>query len=382
MFVLVFLILAVFFHLASDGVFFTPRNLSILLRQAAIVAIVGAGVAMLMIKGEIDLSIGSSVFLCGVVVADLQANREAPLWAALVAAMVVGILLGAIHGAWVVVLGIPSFVATLAGLLAWRGVGLFYTNAGTIGPLDDTFSAISEAFVPRGLSVALIGLGIAAVWAGAVRGRLGGSRTPIDWPVVVGATIGLLVLAWIVSGFQGLPLAVLWVVVVAATLTFVMMRTTFGRSAYLLGANREAALYAGIPVRRTLFLGFLIMGAVYGVAGILLTARLGTSTPGAGEFLELDAIAAAVIGGVALRGGIGTIPGAVVGALLLTTINNGMSILNVSSFLQLVIKGFILVAALALDAYAQRRAGRRRPAGVKAVGSTPETDTIMEGARA
>ncbi len=153
-------------------------------------------------------------------------------------------------------------------------------------------------------------------------------------------------------------MALVWVAVIVATLAILMGRMTFGRNAYLGGANREAALYSGINVKRVVFTGFLIMGALYGVAGVLLTARIGAATPGAGQFLELDAIAAAVIGGVSLRGGVGTVIGAVMGAFLLTLINNGMSILNVSSFAQLVIKALILVAALALDAYIQRRSSR------------------------
>jgi len=168
--------------------------------------------------------------------------------------------------------------------------------------------------------------------------------------------VGLL--TWIVGGFQGIPMALVWVAVIVAALTILLGRTTFGRNAYLVGANREAAIYSGINLKRVIFTGFVIMGALYGVAGVLLTARIGASTPGAGQFLELDAIAAAVIGGVSLRGGVGTVVGAVMGAFLLTLINNGMSILNVSSFAQLVIKAAILVAALGLDAYILRRAAR------------------------
>jgi D-xylose transport system permease protein len=149
-----------------------------------------------------------------------------------------------------------------------------------------------------------------------------------------------------------------WMAIIVLVLAVLMAKTVFGRNAYLLGANREAAQYSGINVKRTVFMGFVIMGALYGVGGILLTARLGSSTPGAGEFMELDAIAAAVIGGVSLRGGMGTVAGAVMGALLLTVINNGMSILNISSFSQLVIKGLILLLALGLDAYVLRRTAR------------------------
>lgn len=375
-FIGVFVVLALLFQVASDGLFLTPRNLSLMLRQSAILAVLAAGVAVLMTMSEIDLSIGSSVFLCGVVAAKLATNSDdMPLLVIVMAAIGTGILLGALQGFWVVVIGIPSFIATLAGLLAFRGVGLLWTNAATVGPVPRNFGSLSESFIPPGSSYVIIAavtvLTVMAIAVRAHRARLHARREvergefalPAPGLVRTLTQILLLVvpmtlLAWVVGGFQGIPMAMLWVVVIAVVLTALMARTTYGRSAYLLGTNREAALYAGIAVKRTVFIGFVIMGALYGVAAVLLTARLGSSNPGAGEFLELDAIAAAVIGGVSLRGGTGTVAGAVMGALLLTTINNGMSILNISSFSQLVVKGLILIAALGLDALVLRRASR------------------------
>jgi D-xylose transport system permease protein len=139
--------------------------------------------------------------------------------------------------------------------------------------------------------------------------------------------------------------------VIGVILWLLMARSKFGRNAYLIGSNREAAVLSGINLGRELFWAFVLMGALYGVAGVLVTARLGASTPSAGTFMELDAIAGAVIGGTSLRGGVGTTTGAMIGAVLLTTIDNGMSILDVSSFLQLVVKGMVLLLALAFDAY-------------------------------
>lgn len=372
-FIAVFLVLAVLFHIQSNGIFLTPRNLSLLLRQSAILAVIAGGVALLMIMSEIDLSIGSSVFLCGVVSAQLATAGNVPLLVAVLAALGMGLLLGMIQGFWVVVLGIPSFIATLAGLLAFRGLGLLWTDAATVGPVSPRFTALSESFIPRGPSYAIlaailvVGLALVVQRQRSRRARTavtavagsdrGGSFIRVIAEIVMLA-LPLGIVAWIVGGFLGIPMALMWVLVVITVLVVVAGKTTFGRNAYLLGANREAALFSGINVKRTIFVGFVGMGLLYGVAGVLLTARLGSSTPGAGEFMELDAIAAAVIGGVSLRGGTGTIAGAVVGAVLLTTINNGMSILNISSFSQLVIKALILVLALGLDAYVLRRAGR------------------------
>lgn len=377
-FLLVFVVLAVLFQLGSDGLFLTPRNLSIMLRQGAILAVLATGVAVLMTMSEIDLSIGSAVFLCGVTAATLATSTELPLPLIVLITAAVGVGLGLIQGFLVVVVGIPSFIATLAGLLAFRGAGLLWTNAATVGPVSPGFQALSESFIPVQASILIIAalaiLVIAAIIFGGWRGRARVARARADEEArafagtapsragiglrAVSVAVALGGFSWVVGGFQGIPMALVWVAVIVLVLMFVMTRTAYGRSAYLLGANREAAVYTGIPVKRTVMIGFLIMGALYGVGALLLTARLGSSNPGAGEFLELDAIAAAVIGGVSLRGGTGSVAGAAVGALLLTTINNGMSILNISSFSQLVIKGLILVLALGLDAYVLRRAAR------------------------
>jgi D-xylose transport system permease protein len=371
----VFVALAILFQLQSQGLFLTPRNLSLMLRQSAILAVLASGVAILMIMSEIDLAIGSAVFLCGVVSAQLATQGNVPLIVVILATIGTGVVLGAIQGFWVVVVGIPSFIATLAGLLAYRGIGLLWTNAATVGPVPPEFTALSESFISPSISYVIIGavlvIGVALI---VIRDRRTSNRRKKEAaegivtrpPVPISRTIGeilllvvpLGILAWIVGGFLGIPMALIWVAIIVIALTVLMSRTVFGRNAYLLGSNREAARYSGINVGRTVFIGFVIMGALYGVGGFLLTARLGSSTPGAGEFMELDAIAAAVIGGVSLRGGTGTVAGAVMGALLLTVINNGMSILNISSFSQLVIKGLILLLALGVDAYVLRRSSR------------------------
>jgi len=168
-------------------------------------------------------------------------------------------------------------------------------------------------------------------------------------------TVSILFLAWVFGGFLGIPVALLWVAATGIILSILMMRTKFGRNAYLIGSNREASILAGISLNRQLFRGFVLMGILYGVSGVLVTARLGASTASSGLFLELDAIAGAVIGGISLRGGVGTVTGAMVGAVLLATIDNGMSILNVSAFLQMVVKGFVLLSALSVDSYMLKR---------------------------
>lgn len=350
-----FIVLAVWFHVATDGAFFTPRNLSLLLRQATITAIVAAGVLVLIVMSEIDLSIGSAVYLVSVVVATLQVDRGWPTLAVVAAAILVGVILGAWNGFWVTRLAVPSFIVTLGGLLAFRGLGYWLTDANTIAPMQPSFVKLSEGFLPIRISYILIGISLAIVAGLLVRRYLRTRhRSPEGAATALVVTLGLSaaglgLFAWIVGGFRGIPMAVLFLIAVTGTLALVMRRSTFGRNAYVIGSNRRAALLAGIDIRRHLFGGFVLMGALYGIAGVLITARLSASTPSTGNILELDAIAAAVIGGTSLRGGVGVLSGAVGGAILLATIDNGMSLLNVSSFVQQMLKGGILLVALALD---------------------------------
>ena len=353
----VFVLLCLFFHVASHGIFFQPRNLSLLLRQASIVVIVSAGVSILMVMGEIDLSIGSAVFLCSVVAAGLQVWLGLGTVPTVLLTILAGVVLGAVQGILVVRVSVPSFIVTLAGLLAFRGIGYYATDASTIAPVSNAFSNLSEGFIPRpasyvALAVILI---LSVIHLVRQQRRNAGHDGAIDrlklGTQLVSIVAVIALLAWIFGGFLGIPMALVWVAGTGLVLWILMTRSKFGRNAYMIGANREAAVLAGIALGKQLFTGFLIMGALYGVAGVLITARLGASTPSTGTYMELDAIAGAVIGGTSLRGGVGTVAGAMVGSVLLATIDNGMSILNVSSFIQLIVKGIVLVLALAFDAY-------------------------------
>jgi ABC-type sugar transport system ATPase subunit/ABC-type xylose transport system permease subunit len=357
---LVFVLLSLCFNFASNNIFFSPRNLSLLLRQASIVAVAASGVSVLIVMGEIDLSIGSAVYLCSVVAAGMQAQFHFGTLETVLATILVGAILGAWQGLWVVGVSVPSFVVTLSGLLAFRGIGYWVSNAQTIAPVSKSFSYLSEGFIPKGISYG----GLALTYLVAVffllkahrreseRGAVNAVRTIAR---IFMLTVAIFFLAWIFGGFLGIPVALLWVAATGVVLSILMMRTKFGRNAYLIGSNREASVLAGISLNRQLFLGFVLMGILYGVSGVLITARLGASTASSGLFLELDAIAGAVIGGISLRGGVGTVTGAMVGAVLLATIDNGMSILNVSAFLQMVVKGFVLLSALSVDSYMMKR---------------------------
>jgi D-xylose transport system permease protein len=360
---LVLSLLAIYFHIATHGIFFSPRNLSLLLRQGSIAAVAASGVSILIVMGEIDLSIGSAVYLCSVIAASLQANAGMATLPTVLLTLLAGLAMAAWQGFWVVEVAVPSFVVTLSGLLAFRGIGYYVSDARTIAPISKSFSFLSEGFIPPTASYFVLAMVYAVAAALLIRAhrrrRQDGDTTKLAIRLTILLGSGLL-LAWIFCDYLGIPSAMLWVAAIGIVLTILMDRTKFGRNTYLIGSNREAAVLAGIPLARHLFLGFLLMGALYGVAGVLITSRLGAATPSSGQFLELDAIAGAVIGGTSLRGGVGSVAGAMAGALLLTTIDNGMSLLNVSSFIQLVIKGLVLLAALSIDAYMIKHRRYRR----------------------
>ncbi len=337
-------LVVVVFAVLTDGIFVAPRNVPILLRQAAITGIVATGVALIIIVGEIDLSIGSAVGLCAIVVAWLMSVAGWPPLAAAAVTLLVGLLIGAWQGTAVAWLGVPSFVVTLGGLLILRGVGLVITQGETISSFPASFLALSQGRLGAPPAIALA-VAAALVWLLPQRSRPARELAPR----LTLAVLAVLAVVYVASSASGLPLPVVLMVVVALALEILAIRTRFGRHLYATGGNREAARLAGIAVPRVTFLAFLLMGALYALTGMVLAARLDGAPPGGAPFLELDAIAAAVIGGVSLRGGIGRVGNALLGALLLAAVNNGLSLMNVPTFYQLIVSGLILIVAVLAD---------------------------------
>ncbi|MFV0252786.1 MAG: ABC transporter permease subunit [Beutenbergiaceae bacterium] len=358
------IVLVIVFDNESDGAFLTARNITTLLRQTATIAILAAGVALLILMAEIDLSIGSALYLCSVAAAVAHSDFGAGTIVTIAAAITTGLLLGLWQALLVVVLKIPSFIATLGGLLAFRSIGLVLTDSSPIG-MGRTFSALSESRLPGVISYAAVAVLAVAVILGVARStrkqRAQHSNSVNIVRSIVLLTLlglGVVVALWLITE-QGLPAAAVWVFGVGALMWFLTTRTIFGRNAYVIGANREAAYLSGIPVKKHMVIAFTVMGVLYGVAAVVEAARLGAVSPQTGNLMELDAIAAAVIGGVALRGGVGTVVGAMLGALLLSTIDNGLIFISgLDANWQPAIKAVILLVALAADLAMQRRAGK------------------------
>lgn len=351
-----------FFYISTDGVFLRPRNLVLLALQTSIVSLAAISAVMLIVSRNFDLSVGSAVAFVGVVVALLAGKYDFSPAVAVPVAVAAGLLMGAWQGFWVTRVGVSSFIVTLAGMLYFRGFSMIATNGATIASLPRPLTRFATGFLSPGPSflvvLALLGgyaifrvlelrrahhLGVIANLERAVVKAL--------VPAAIAAAIALLIASW-----QGIPYLVLLVALCAIAAEIVMRRTRFGAHLYAIGGNPEAARLAGINIRKVIFWNFVIAGFAYGITGVALTARVGGAVAGsAGLFLELDAIAAAIIGGTALSGGRGRVVGALVGALLMGSLNNGMSLMNVPPFYQDTARGIVLLLAVALDHLSRRR---------------------------
>jgi D-xylose transport system permease protein len=355
----------IFFQATTEGTFLTQRNLVLLALQTSIVSLAAISAVMLIVTRSFDLSVGSAVALVGVVVATLTVKHDVHPALAVAAAILAGVAMGAWQGLWVTRMGVSSFIVTLAGMLYFRGLSMIATDGSTIAPLPDSLADLATGFLGPGPAISLIAIALVVLTgfkvAGARRAHALGVLDQVG-PAVARAlapfVVGGAALAWLASR-QGIPYLVLLVAAAAIAAEIVMRRTPFGVKLYAIGGNPEAARLSGIRIGRVVFIDFLIAGFAYGVTGVALTARVGGAVAGsAGLFLELDAISAAIIGGTSLTGGRGRVFGALVGALLMGSLNNGMSLMNVPTFYQETARGVVLLLAVAADQLRRRRGVR------------------------
>jgi D-xylose transport system permease protein len=341
------------------GIFLGAINFSKLLQQTAVTGVLAVGMLMVIVSGNIDLSIGAVVGLAGGIAAMTQGWGLVPC---LALAIVVGLVIGAIQGSLVAYVNIPSFIVTLGGLQAWRGVILKLTKGATIPVELPFFRSLGRDFIDPRIGMVLAAVAIAAiVWSNIRRNR---ARRKHGLPTLtMGSTLmrilvpSIVIIAFVVlmNKAGGIPIPVIFLLAVALAGAFLTANTTFGRYLYAIGGNPDAARLSGINLKRYVLAAFCLMGALSGLAAILHTARVGSGSPDAGTLMELDAIASCVIGGTSLMGGRGTVFGAVLGALILASLDNGMSLLNVENWAQYVVKGGVLVAAVGFDMFGRRK---------------------------
>lgn len=337
-----------------DPTFATARNLSNVARQVTIVGIIAVGMTMVILIAGIDLSVGSVVGVAAVVVTLLMQYGLAAWIAVPITLVIVGGLIGFWNGFWIAHYRIPPFIITLGMLTIGRGVALSLSSGSSIPVADRSFAFLGSAYIPPAPTLVLLALAaLAGLYALSKTFRqsrkTGLPHFERDLPGVVATAVGLLLAAYVFGTSEGLPVPVAIFVVIAAIAIFVLGHTRFGRRLYALGGNEEAARLSGIDVYGTKIIVYLTVSVLSALSGILLASRLNGASPNLGNMFELDAIAAVVIGGTSLAGGSGTIGGTIVGALIIGVLNNGMSLLGISSFYQLIIKGLIISLAVWFD---------------------------------
>ena len=345
-----------YFHWATDSIFLTPRNLSNLMTQMSVTAILAVGMLMVIVSANIDLSVGSVLGFTGGIAAYAMTAMDYGLPASILCAIVVGIAIGMFHGALTAYLNIPAFIVTLGGLLAWRGAVKWLLGGNTIPISDETFNAIGNSNLPLSVGWGLAAAAVAFVLVMAYRSArsvkdygLGEANYTGELLKAIIPIGGIVAFIWVMNSYQGVPIPVLILLGVALIGSFLTNSTTFGRYLYAIGGNAEAARLSGIDNKFNIIKVYALLGALTGIAALIFTARVGSAAPDAGVLKELDAIAACVIGGASLMGGRGTIFGACLGALIMASLDNGMSLLNVRDFMQDIIKGSILVVAVGID---------------------------------
>ncbi|MEB5974409.1 xylose ABC transporter permease XylH [Pantoea dispersa] len=355
-------LIALFFTWTTDGAWLSPRNVSNLLRQTAITGILAVGMVFVIISAEIDLSVGSMMGLLGGAAAIFDVWLGWPLPLTIAVTLVLGLLLGTWNGWWVAYRKVPSFIVTLAGMLAFRGILVGITDGTTVAPTTPAMSQIGQSYLPGGVGFGFgfAGLALFILWQWRLRLRrqqLGLSQPAASGTVARQAITAVLVLGaiWLLNDYRGVPTPVLLLALLLLGGMFMATRTAFGRRIYAIGGNIDAARLSGINVARTKLAVFAINGVMVAIAGLILSSRLGAGSPSAGNIAELDAIAACVIGGTSLAGGVGSVAGAVMGAFIMASLDNGMSMMDVPTFWQYIVKGAILLLAVWMDTATRRR---------------------------
>ncbi|ACB96633.1 multiple monosaccharide ABC transporter permease [Beijerinckia indica] len=360
-----------FFEVMTQGTLLRPLNLTNLVLQNSYIVIMALGMLLVIVTGHIDLSVGSVAGFIGAVAAVLMVHYHLPFVPASLICLVLGGLIGAAQGYWVAYFKIPSFIVTLAGMLVFKGLALAILQGQSVGPFPQTFQKLSSGFIPEVFTDTgtlyptslLMGAAVALVlvytnYKNRARQLSHDINVePNGFFIFKNLVLFAVVLyfTYLIASHRGLPNVLVIMMALIALYGFLTSRTTIGRQIYAIGGNEKAAKLSGIKTERLTFLTFVNMGVLSALAGLVFAARLNTATPKAGLGFELDVIAACFIGGASAYGGVGRVTGAVIGALIMGVMNNGMSILGIGIDYQQVIKGLVLLGAVCFDVYNQKR---------------------------
>lgn len=383
-----FVAIILLFTILTGGTLLSPENVTNIVLQNAHILIMALGMILVIVGGHIDLSVGSVLAFASAVSAVLVIRMGMPWWVGVIAAIIVGIVVGAWQGYWVAYVGIPAFIVTLAGMLLFRGLTWLVLNNVSLSPFPTDYREVASGFldgpfgsitvgqgeglmaVPQTVDIFTLVIGVLAVIGVVVssvrsrRTRQGYNQIVESMPlfvlklVVISAV--LLAFAWALAYNRGFPIVLITVAVLILIYQVIANRTVFGRHVYAVGGNLSAARLSGVNVRSVNFWIFVNMGFLTGIAAAVFSSRSNGAQPGMGNMFELDVIAACFIGGASTMGGVGRVGGALVGGLVMAVMTNGMQLMGVPQSSQQIVKGLVLLLAVAFDIYNKRRAGTVR----------------------
>lgn len=361
----------IFFEITTKRVLLVPQNVSNLIFQNAYVVILAVGMLLCILTGgNIDLSVGSVVGFIGALAGQLIIVNKVNIYVAIAICLLAGIAIGMWHGFWIAYVQIPPFIVTLTGMLLFRGLTLVVLQGLTLSPFPDSYLGLSTGYFPdifkmEGFNLLCMLVGVVAVFLYAVMqviGRIRKFRKGYETGHFVGFAVKLilisaaiLIVSWTLARHKGIPTVLLILAVIVLVYAYITNKTVAGRYLYALGGNQKAARLSGIDTKKVFFLAYTNMSFLAAVAGLVFSARLNSSAPTAGQNFELDAIGACFIGGASAYGGIGTVGGVLIGASFMGVLNNGMSIVGLGSDYQQIVKGMVLLLAVAFDVVSKRK---------------------------
>jgi putative multiple sugar transport system permease protein len=357
--------------ITNKGSLFAPANISNLISQNAYVVVLATGMLLCILTGgNIDLSVGSVVALVGALAGTLIVTAKMSLVLSIILCLITGLAIGAWQGFWIAYIRIPPFIVTLAGMLLWRGVALLILNGLTISPFPQNYLKFFTSFLPNTADAGLIALvtrliGVILCIVLIVQQSLDRVRKtkkqyaiePFALFVLRIALIcfAMLAVSFLLAQHKGIPVVLILIGVVVAAYSYFTSKTVPGRYLYVLGGNEKAAKMSGVDTNKMLFFAYANMGFLAAVAALMCVARFNSASPSAGTNYEMDAIASCFIGGASAYGGTGTVGGAVIGAVFMGVLNNGMSILGIDANWQRAVKGIVLLAAVVFDVVSKKR---------------------------
>ena len=372
--ILILVLVTAFFSIKTGGKLLLPQNITNLFSQNAYVFVLATGMLLCILTGgNIDLSVGSVVCFVGAIGAVLM-SKGTPMGVAILAMLAIGLAIGAWQAFWIAFVHVPPFITTLAGMLVFRGLSNVVLQGKTLAVTNETFVRlfgggancyIPDVFGGQGLNILTLvvgGVAIVAYLALTFTGRANRLKKGYEVESLTSTVIKAIVIAAVIAFFavklaqyKGLPTALIWVVLIIAIYTYITSKTVIGRHFYAVGGNELATKLSGINTKNVYFIAYANMGLLAAFAGMLTIARLTSAQPTYGQNYEMDAIGSCFIGGASAYGGVGTVPGVIIGAILMGVINIGMSIMGVDANYQKVVKGLVLLAAVIFDVVSKRK---------------------------